>query len=185
MEVLICQQFDRPRQLLYCNIILKRDEIASLFRKYGSLVYRRARYLLSNHEEAEEAVQEVFLRALTHAEVFEHRSQVSTWLYRITTNYCLNRIRERRVRKELWARHGKDVDAPGGDRTSPEGLIALRDLLAQADETEAQAAIYVYVDGMRHHEAAKLLGVSRRSVGNLIERFRAWASHYLDGKKSG
>ena len=53
-------------------------------------------------------------------------------------------------------------------------------LLAEADEKQAQAAVYVYLDGMSHEEAAELLGVSKRTVGNLIDRFVAWAQRRGD-----
>jgi RNA polymerase sigma-70 factor (ECF subfamily) len=54
--------------------------------------------------------------------------------------------------------------------------VHLRRLLAEADEQQARAAIYVYLDGMSHEEAAAVLGVSKRTVGNLIDRFLAWAN---------
>ena len=67
----------------------------------------------------------------------------------------------------------------GGDRADParpEDLVLIRRLLAAADERQAAAAVYVFLDGMSHEEAAAVLGVSKRTVGNLIERFQAWAS---------
>jgi RNA polymerase sigma-70 factor (ECF subfamily) len=40
--------------------------------------------------------------------------------------------------------------------------------------------VYVFLDGMSHEEAAELLGVSKRTVGNLLERFQAWAQEQLE-----
>jgi RNA polymerase sigma-70 factor (ECF subfamily) len=156
---------------------VKRADVQALFERYGPQVYRRARHLLGSHEEAEEATQEVFLRALRSGEGFEGRSQVSTWLYSITTHHCLNQIRNRSRRRELW-----DATVAPGDLTparfgaDPQALLLLRQLLAEVpDERWATAAVYVHVDGMSHEEAAEVLGVSRRTVGNLVERFGAWA----------
>ena len=53
-------------------------------------------------------------------------------------------------------------------------------LLRDAEPQQAQAALHVHVDGMSHAEAAKVLGVSRRTVGNLLERFTAWARTQAD-----
>ncbi len=58
---------------------------------------------------------------------------------------------------------------------SASDLVLLRQLLSEADEQQSQAVAYVYLDDMSHEQAAELLGVSRRSVANLIDRFLSWA----------
>lgn len=148
-----------------------------LFQRYGPMVYRRALTLLGNHHDAEEALQEVFVRALKTPEGFEQREQVSSWLYRITTNWCLNGIRNAKRRQELWEEHGtRSADTADQARK----MVLVRQVLAQVDERCAEAAIACYVDGMSHHEAADLLGVSRRTVGNLLVRFNETAGALLN-----
>jgi RNA polymerase sigma-70 factor (ECF subfamily) len=155
---------------------MTKDELSALFLRYGPMVYRRARVLLGDHSEAEEAAQEVFMRAVLHHQTFEARSKVSTWLYQITTNHCLNLIRDRKRRREILEAHAFESDgSPIAGAPDSERMVLLRELLAEADEMSARAAVYVHVDGMSHHEAAALLGVSRRTVGNLLERLEAWA----------
>jgi RNA polymerase sigma-70 factor (ECF subfamily) len=150
------------------------ERIRELFERYGPLVLRRAQRLLGNVHDAEEATQEIFIRALRGAEAFEQRSQITTWLYQITTHHCLNLLRDRARRRELRAEHPEP--AGGEQAPAPSDEVAIvRRLLADADPRQAQAAVYVFVDGMSHEEAAELLGVSKRTVGNLVERFRAWA----------
>lgn len=163
------------------------QQIASLFQQHGPRVYRRALRLLGNPADAEEATQEIFIRVLSHMGGFQQRSQLTTWLYQITTNYCLNLIRDRSRRTELYDAH---VAPTAGDSEEsaarPDDLVLLRKLLADADEQQAQAAIYVFLDGMSHQEAAEVLGVSKRTVGNLIERFQKWAHvHSASGRDSG
>jgi RNA polymerase sigma-70 factor (ECF subfamily) len=160
---------------------MTKDELSALFLRYGPMVYRRARVLLGDHAEAEEAAQEVFVRAVMNHATFEARSKVSTWLYQITTNHCLNLIRDRKRRREILEAHAAEQGAsPISGAPSSEQMVLLRQLLAEADETSARAAVYVHVDGMSHQEAAELLGVSRRTVGNLLERFGAWARARAD-----
>jgi RNA polymerase sigma-70 factor (ECF subfamily) len=163
---------------------VKPEDIAFLFQKYGHLIYRRAYYLLGHPQDAQEATQEVFIKAMKSAEAFEHRSQIYTWLSRITTNHCLNLIRSKRRRLELCnsqiQTQGKEIT----ERYSEHDLMFIRSLLAEADERCAEAAVYVLIDGMSHQEAAKLLGVSRRTVGNLLERFKEWARQRLKGRPS-
>jgi RNA polymerase sigma-70 factor (ECF subfamily) len=153
------------------------QQIALLFDQHGPRVYRRALRLLGNPADAEEATQEIFIRAFRSAEGFRHQSQITTWLYQITTHYCLNLIRDRTRRTELHDEHVAPM-ADETDRTAPanpDDLVLLRKLLSAADERQAAAAVYVFLDGMSHEEAAEVLGVSKRTVGNLLERFQAWA----------
>lgn len=152
--------------------ILGSMEVGDLFKRHGGMVYRRALRILGNPADAEEATQEVFVRVCNRAEEFRGQSQVTTWLYRITTNYCLNLLRDRSRRKELLAEHGAD---PPGAPASPGDLLLLRRLLAGADPEQARVALCVYLDGMTHEEVAAVLGVSRRTVGNVLARFDAWA----------
>ncbi|MFO0575779.1 MAG: RNA polymerase sigma factor [Polyangia bacterium] len=149
------------------------SEVGELFRLHGPVVFRRAFRLLGRREDAEEATQEVFIRVMRGIEGFDHRSGITTWLYQITTNYCLNFLRDRGRRRDLFAQH---MAPPEEESRSPVAdLVLLRRLLSEADEQQARAAVYVYLDGMSHEEAAELLGVSKRTVGNLIERFLTWA----------
>jgi RNA polymerase sigma factor (sigma-70 family) len=153
--------------------VLDAKAVRQLFEQHGPMVYRRALRILGNAADAEEALQEVFIRVMRGAESFESRSEITTWLYRITTNYCLNAVRDHKRRRELLE---QNYAPDQGERAaSPDQLAILRSMLVDCDEREAQAAIYVFVDGMSHQEAAEVLGVSRRTVGNLIERFESWA----------
>ena len=156
---------------------MKRDEISQLFEKYGPLVYRRALSILRDPELAEEATQDIFIKAFQAAESFDGRSKVTTWLYQITTNHCLNQLRDRTRRNELWQQHG-ETTRPADLQSTDDGIV-LRKLLSEAEPEQAQAAVYVYIDGMSHQDAADLLKVSRRSVGNLLDRFNQWARKRL------
>lgn len=148
-------------------------DVGALFRQHGPMVYRRALRLLGRREEAEEATQEVFIRVMRSMDEFEGRSSITTWLYQVTTNYCLNYLRDHSRRRQLFAENV--AVGEGGSQASQSDLLHLRRLLSEADEQQARAAVYVYIDGMSHEEAAELLGVSKRTVGNFIERFLLWA----------
>ncbi|HEX5752585.1 MAG TPA: RNA polymerase sigma factor [Archangium sp.] len=163
------------------------QQISLLFNQHGPRVYRRALRLLGNPADAEEATQEIFIRAFRAAGNFRQQSQMTTWLYQITTNYCLNQIRDRSRRTRLHEEHVEPM-ADDGSRTgpvSPDDLVLLRRLLSEADERQAAAAVYVFLDGMSHEEAASVLGVSKRTVGNLLERFQEWVNARTAGGSEG
>ena len=157
---------------------LTEQEIRSAFSTHAPKVYRRALSILGDQEEAKDVTQEVFIKAVQESSTFRAESQLSTWLYRITTNICLNLLRDARRRAALRReRLGPQEEAPLP--SCPEDRLLIRQLLAQADERLAAAAVCVYVDGMSYREAAEVLGVSKRTVGNLLERFQEFAEDYL------
>ena len=174
----------RPRVLLSLGVAssLNRKEVEALFRSYGPLVRRRARSILNNEAEADDATQEVFVKVLGSLDAFRGESQPSTWLYRITTNLCLNRIRDSRRHKdrleEIAVAREANINAqrPAAD---PEGRLALQALLQLLPAELAEVAIYYHVDGMEQEEIAQLIGVARRTVGYRLERFREAARTHL------
>jgi RNA polymerase sigma-70 factor (ECF subfamily) len=150
-------------------------DITELYRRYGDIVIGRCRSLLRNDSDAQDAAQEVFLKAHRYKDSFRGDSSPSTWLFRITTTTCLNWIRTRK-------RHPED---PVEDfATSPFqpltdsllDMVALKQLtsllLQNEDERTQDCVVYFYVDGMTHEEIGELLGISGAAVRKRISTFR-------------
>jgi len=157
-------------------------EVEALYRRYGATVHRRACALLGGSEaDASDAVQEVFIKVLGSYHEFRGESSPMTWLYRVTTNLCLNRLRDRRRQGELLQQAALELPPPGtlGPGRRLELTPDIRALLLEFPEQEALAGVYHHVDGMSHEEIAPLLEVSRRTVGNLLARFRERALRRL------
>jgi RNA polymerase sigma-70 factor (ECF subfamily) len=77
------------------------EAFAVLFRRYAARVSRQALNLLGNEAEAEEVVQEVFLTLYEKAHTFRGEAALSTWLYRLTANAALSRLRRRKRSPEV------------------------------------------------------------------------------------
>ena len=77
------------------------DAFDTLFRQYFPKVYRQAFHLVGTAAEAEEVVQEVFLAVYEKVHTFRGASAFTTWLYRLTVNAALSRLRRRTRRKEI------------------------------------------------------------------------------------
>ena len=166
-----------------------RQEVEALFRRFGPLVRRRARGILGNDAEAEDAVQDVFVKVLSALDEFRGDSQPSTWLYRITTNLCLNRLRDgKRHRGRLDEIAVNRADASQAAISRPDAQadqrLTLRALLRDVPEDLAEAAVYYHVDEMDQEEIAALTGVARRTVGYRLERFREEAQARLGAPDS-
>jgi RNA polymerase sigma-70 factor, ECF subfamily len=143
--------------------------IERLYRSHGHLVLRRARLLLGSEPDAQEALQEVFASLLSAPKDVRHAGSVVGWLYRATTHFCLNLLRNRRTGARLLEdRVAPALRTAGGP--SPDALSELRSLLARMPAQAAAAAVYHYLDGMTYAEVAGMLRCSRRQVGYLLER---------------
>jgi len=145
-----------------------RVDIDDAYRRYGHSVLRRARRLLGSPEESAEVLQDVFLDLVHKPEQFDGRSALSSFLYRATTNRCLNRLRDRNNRIRLLEQHVTPFVEELDTRPVAD-LLAAQQLLACLPEDEAQVAIYFYYDEMSHQEIAEVMGCSRRHVGHLLE----------------
>lgn len=164
----------------------EREAFAVLVRRHQDRVYRLARRLLRSPLEAEDAVQEVFLRAYQHAGRFQPSSTVAAWLNRITANYCLNRLRAQTVRQEVswegleaegWEPDRRAQEGRGGD--DPWTVVAgkeLAEVLQQAldglPENQRQALILKRFGDLSYQEIGELLGISPGAVDGLLKRAR-------------
>src|ERR1700738_3663833 len=78
-----------------------RDSLDELFRRYRLVAYRVAHRLLGNEADALDAVQEAFVKALTHLHGFQGRSSFKTWLLRVVSNASLDLGRQRGRREAV------------------------------------------------------------------------------------
>lgn len=147
------------------------EHIKQLYLRYGPLIISRARALLRNEHAAQDALQEVFVRVLRAGGGFRAQASPMTWLYRVVTNYCLNRLRDERRRAALWSAFG-----PCGAQTHSVDACAriqLEQILTRVRPELQEIAIYALHDELSHDEIAELVGVSRRTIGNRLAEFRA------------
>jgi RNA polymerase sigma-70 factor (ECF subfamily) len=146
-------------------------EIETLYLQYGASVVRRATQILHNADDAQEILQEVFARLIARPALLHTAREPAMFLYAVTTNACLNRLRNLRNRDRLVERELRPWHRDLADGSAQDLAIVL-DLLVKLPEDQASAAVYYHLDGMSHHEIADVLGCSRRHVGNLLDRAR-------------
>jgi RNA polymerase sigma-70 factor (ECF subfamily) len=137
------------------------------------MVLRRARAMLGDEQAARDATQEIFLKVLGSWADFRADSSPVTWLYRATTNHCLNTLRN-------GARHTAALDQlthafVGHQPAGLDERLTLRAVLDRVPAPLREIAVYYYLDQLSHDEIAKLTGVSRRTVGNRLVEFHAAA----------
>jgi RNA polymerase sigma-70 factor (ECF subfamily) len=151
--------------------------IAVLYTRYGALVLRRARALLGDDQAAWDALQEVFVRALKAHGDFRGDARATTWLYRITTNHCLNLLRDGSRRRDLTTRNL--IPPAGPDAEVADLRLTIARVLDDLPVEVCEIAVYAHVDGMSQEEIAEVVGLSRKTVGQRLREFQTRAQQML------
>ena len=156
-----------------------REQLRELYQRYGAAVRSRCRYVLKDSGEAEDAMHEVFARALPRLGSFRGEASPLSWLMQIATRHCLNVLRARRAawRDEV---QGQAKIAPVSSGAPVEGRDLVRALLGRFDEETQAAAIHYYVDEMTLEEVAAALGRSVPTVRKRLAQFAASARAHAE-----
>ena len=157
--------------------------LAELIRRHQTRLYNLAYRLLKDPLDAEDALQEVFIKVHEHAARFEPKASVGAWLHRITANHCLNLIRARRPQESLDQENSVAVPDTGASplETLEEQDLArrLEDLLAQLPENQRQALILKRFGDLSYQEIAAEMGLSPQAVDGLLKRARQFLKKAL------
>jgi RNA polymerase sigma-70 factor, ECF subfamily len=172
-----------------------RDEAAvrAITRRYNRRLFRIARSILRNDAEAEDVVQETYVRAFTGLDMFRGDAAFGTWITRIAMNEALGRLRRRRPTVD-WETYGANrnqaeiIHFPASAASSdPEKTMAqseVRAVLERAiDELpDAFRAVFVarVVEGMSVEETSDLFGLQTETVKTRLHRARVLLRAELD-----
>ena len=161
--------------------------IRTIVRRHNSRLHRVARSVVRDQAEAEDVVQEAYLRAFSHLASFRGASSLSTWLTRITLNEAMGRVRRRSpamvaVREDLDVVRDEDAVALlpfGRPPPTPEAMLEerqLRDLLDKAvhDLPEPFRCVFVLrnVDDLSIDDIARRLSLKPQTVKTRLHRAR-------------
>lgn len=154
-----------------------REALEELFRRYRALAYRVAYRLLGHEADALDAVQEGYVKALTHLRGFEGRSSFKTWLLRVVSNASLDlgRARGRREMVSMDGLRPKDreemepavIMEPGLDLHRQDLRGKLREALAQLPPVQRQTFVLHAEADLSYREVADTLGIS---IGTVMSR---------------
>jgi RNA polymerase sigma-70 factor, ECF subfamily len=150
----------------------------TLFHRHRPHLSHLARITSCNHHDGEDALQDAMLKAHRSATGFRRDASVSSWLYRIVVNACLDRRRRNRFHVpttlEEHAHAGSDP-TPGVDTA-----LAVERALLRLSEDQRAAVVAVDMQGYSVAEAARLLGVPEGTVKSRCSRARAKLAQALE-----
>ncbi len=148
------------------------QQIADLYERYAHVIYLRALRITGNEELARDAVQETFARVIRHWDRFRGEASPLTWMYRISTNWCLNQRRNRLGRQDKLTHHRQDIIGDGMHHMQiTEDAARIHQLLEGADAQTRQIVVHIFFDEMTREQTAQMVGLSVPTVRKRLNRF--------------
>lgn len=156
------------------------EAFAALYKNYSRRVFGLCRHLLGSTEAAEDATNEVFLRAQRAMSSYDSALPFPRWLLSIASHYCVDQLRRRRLERRLFEPEVGEEQEPAGKQPSP-----LAAVLAGEDRAHVRAAldglperyrlplVLRYYSELSYDQIAATLGLSRNQVATLLFRGKA------------
>lgn len=158
------------------TLVGDREAFGQLMHRYAGAVYNLAYRMLGSAEEAEDAGQEIFLRAYTRLSSFDKTRRFSTWLLSIGSNYCIDRLRRRRY---TWmtlddvaftlpsAERGPERSALDQERRE-----SVRRALQRLPENYRLVTVLRYWHDLSYDEIARVTGLTESALKTRLHRAR-------------
>lgn len=160
------------------------EDFRTLLATYQDRVYNQAYRMLGNAEDAEETTQDIFMKIYKSMDDFRGESAVSTWIYRITSNECISRLRKKQLDTrsfdEPFEDEGKSLadilpdDSPdaGSLLESQESSEMIRDEVRRLPANWAMAISLYHFDDLSYDEIADAMEIPKATVATYISRGR-------------
>lgn len=144
----------------------KAGKIEYLLAQYGNNLFRLCLFMLKNEADAEDVIQETFIKYLQKSPVFTDTEHEKAWLFRVASNTCLDLLRHQK-------RHPlEELDVAKYMSTEPENMEIL-DALLELPEKYRLALILYYVEGYRINEIAEMIRKSPSAVKMQLQKGRS------------
>lgn len=147
--------------------LTRRDGFSTLVRQYSEQLYWKIRHVVLNHEDSNDVLQNVFVKAWNNLETFQGKSSLSTWLYRIAVNESLDFMRKQKNTNYVSA----DEDMAVANRLLADNYFDGDETQAQLQEAvsklpEVQRIVFTmkYFDEMKYSEISKVLHTSEGAL---------------------
>jgi RNA polymerase sigma-70 factor (ECF subfamily) len=171
------------------------DAFRELFRRYHRRLYHYAWGMLRSAADAEDVIQETFVRLFKHAHKFDTQRRFSTWFYTIAANQCRNRLRKRGRRQALSLDAERAPDPPDSERPGPLEVYERQDVREQVDAAIEELpplyreALHLrYLEGLSYKEVARVVEASVSAVETRIfrgkEMLRGELAHLSDATEA-
>lgn len=164
--------------------MLKEAELAEVFHRYGYFVRRRCRALVDQDAEADDAMQEVFLRVQKYGLPREERATLG-WLYRIAGNVIHDQRRSKREQPATQDESARaEKRAPSAIADEPDLRAVVGGVLRGLDARTREIVVRHHLEGLTQDEIAQEMKTSRRTIGKRLADFEARLRLAWTGKET-
>ena len=150
-----------------------------LYRRHAMKVHALARWM-AGADDAEEAVQDVFVRVWQKLEQFEGRSAFGTWVHRIAVTVLLRRRQQRGLRDQRHSGEESEVAALTARPATPDLRVAIEAAVDRLPGGAREVFVLHDMEGYRHEEVAQLLGCTSGTSRSQLHRARMLLREFLD-----
>jgi RNA polymerase sigma-70 factor, ECF subfamily len=166
--------------------VLKGDQsaFAELVELYKDKVFQICFRMLGNRHEAEDIAQEAFIRAYVNIETFNQKRKFSTWLFRIATNLCIDRIRKKKPDYYLdaevagtdgltmYSQVAADVQMPEDEVENMELQETIQKEISKLPEKYRSVIVLKYIEELPLQEISEILDMPLGTVKTRVHRGR-------------
>ncbi len=158
-----------------------------LYAMHGARMKNLARNVLGNTTDAEDAVQETFLKVQRGIAIFRGQSSFVTWTYRILINTCYDARRSRLRKKEIANEDPEETlrPEPRAPGAHPSLRMALERALAKLTQHQRDVFLLYEVEGFRHAEIAGMLEISEAASKNTLFQAKRNLRQMLEPPRPG
>lgn len=161
----------------------ERAAFSTLVARYLRDLHGFAQRHLGDPGEAEDVVQETFIRVWQHAERWQPgAAKPSTWLYQITRNLCIDRLRRRRPQAALDEQQADETHSQAALMQREQVGVAVQQAIQNLPESQRSALLLCHYQGLRNQDAAAVLGLSVSALESLLARARRGLRKQLQGQ---
>lgn len=156
-----------------------------LVERYKDLVYTLALRMLKNKEEAEEVAQDTFIKTYKALAKFKGDSKLSTWIYKVAYNTCLDRIKKNRKHlndveiNEFTAHEVKTIDNALDHMEQSEQKAAIQRCINILPSEDSFLLTLYYFDDLSLDEISEIVGITSNSIKVKLFRCRKKLAHIL------
>jgi RNA polymerase sigma factor (sigma-70 family) len=173
------------RELIQALQNKQQDAFRLLVERYKDRIYNTTLGFVQNFEDAEDLVQEVFIKVFENIQQFKGDAVLGTWIYRIAVTHSLDFIRKKKRKKRAgivlsWLGVGDketlqptEFNHPGILAEKKEQAAILFKAIEQLPENQKSAFVLQKVEGLSIHEIADVLKTTESSVESLLSRAKA------------
>ncbi|NBC02253.1 MAG: sigma-70 family RNA polymerase sigma factor [Bacteroidetes bacterium] len=152
----------------------KVDDLIQIIEENKGIIYKVVNSYCDDPNDQEDLVQEIIYHLLEGYDRFDHRSKVTTWMYRVALNVSISFYKKSKTRKKYISQMPEkmiQIKADENEKTMDPEIAQLQKFIQNLDELN-RAIMIMYLDSNSHEEIAEVMDLSVSNVGTKIYRIK-------------